>query len=104
LRAARETWERSHALKIQGIDFTAVQNHIARLFELNPEDLLLPGKYPKRVAARSVFCYLPVRGLGMTCTAVAKRLGIGQQAVSIALARGDRLAKEKGLTLPDRIK
>jgi hypothetical protein len=104
LRAARETWERSHALNIEGIDFTAVQNHVARLFQLNPEDLLLLGKYPNRVAARSVFCYLLVRELGMTCTAVAKRLGIGQPAVSIALARGEKLAKEKGFTLPERIK
>ena len=37
-------------------------------------------------------------------SAVAKRLGIGQPAVSIALARGEQLAKEKGFTLPERIK
>jgi hypothetical protein len=40
----------------------------------------------------------------MTCTVVAKRLGIGQPAVSIALTRGEKLTKERGLTLPGRIK
>jgi len=66
--------------------------------------MYVPEASPNRVTGRSVFCYLLVRELGMTCTAVAKRLGIGQPAVSIALARGEKLAKEKGFTLPERIK
>ena len=90
MKAAQETWERFHAFKAAGIDFAAVRDCVARFFELNPKELVLPGKYPNRVAARSVLCYFPVRELGMTCTAVGERLGIGQPAVSIALARGKR--------------
>ena len=101
LKASQETWERSHALKINGIDFIAVRDYAARLFELNPEDLLLPGKYRNRVAARSVLCYFCIRELGMTCTAIAERLGIGQPAVSVATARGEQLVKEKGFRLPE---
>ena len=38
----------------------------------------------------------------MTCTAVAEMLGLGQPAVSIATARGEKqLVKEKGLKLPE---
>jgi len=101
LRASREAWERSHALKASGVDFIAVRDHAARLFGLDPEDILLPGKYPSRVAARSVLCWFCVRGLGMTCTAVAEKLMIGQPAVSIAVARGEKIAKEKGFGLPE---
>ena len=36
----------------------------------------------------------------MTATAVAERLGIGQPTVSIAVARGETIVKERGLRLP----
>ena len=100
MKAAHETWERTHALKIKGIDFATVQRHVARLFELDPEGILLPGKYRARVAARSVLCYFLVRELGMTVTAVAEKLGIGQPAASIAVARGEAIVKERDLSLP----
>jgi putative transposase len=100
MEAAHETWERTHALKIKGVDFAAVQGHVAGLFERDPEEILLPGKYRARVAARSVLCYFLVRELGMTATAVAERLGMGQPAVSIAVARGEAIVKERGLRLP----
>ena len=100
MKAARETWERTHALKMKGIDFASVTEHVARLFELDPEGMLLPGKYRARVAARSVLCYFLVRELGMTATAVAEKLGIGQPTVSIAVARGEAIVKERGLRLP----
>lgn len=100
VNAAGETWERSHGLTIKGTDFAAIKDHVARLFSLGPEEILLPGKYRTRVAARSVLCYFLVRKLGMTATAVAERLGIGQPAVSIAVARGEAIVKERGLQLP----
>ena len=54
MKTSQETWERSHALKIDGVDFAAVRDHTARLFDLNPEELLLPGKYrtPRRCPKR----------------------------------------------------
>ena len=42
------------------------------------------------------------RELGMTCTAVANRLGIGQPAVSLALSRGEGIVKERDLRLSER--
>ena len=75
LKTAREAWEQSHALKIAGIDLAEAKRHVSRLFEMTPEDLLVPDKHPKCVRARSVLCYFLVRKLGMTTTAVAKELG-----------------------------
>jgi putative transposase len=100
VKAAQERWERSHALKIEGVDFAAMHEHVARLFDLSPGEILLQGKHRHRVAARSVLCYFLVRELGMTATAVAERLGIGQPTVSIAVARGEAIVKERGLRLP----
>jgi hypothetical protein len=100
MKAAGQTWERTHALKVEGLDFAAINQHVARLFNLSPEEVLLSGKYPNRVAARSTLCYFLVRELGMTATAVAERLGMGQPAVSIAVSRGEAIVKERGLSLP----
>jgi putative transposase len=102
MKAAGQTWERTHALKLEGIDFSAINEHVARLFNLSPEEILLQGKYPTRVAARSVLCYFLVRELGMTATVVAQMLGVGQPAVSIAVSRGEAIVKEKGLSLPHK--
>ena len=97
MESAKEKWGRAHSHKFNGADFTAMQRHVARLFHLNSEEILLPGKYRIRVAARSVLCYFLVRELGMTATAVADRLGLGQPAVSIAVERGEAIVKERGL-------
>ena len=101
LKTAREAWEHTYALRIGGIDFAEVTGHVARLFEMAPDELLLPGKQPKRVAARSVLCHLLVRKLGMTATAVAKELGISQPAVSIAATRGETIVRQRGFRLSE---
>jgi putative transposase len=100
MKAAGQKWERTHALKEAGVDFAVIREHVARLFNFSPEEILLPGMYPNRVAARSVLCYFLVRELGMTATAVTERLGISQPAVSIAVRRGESIVRGKGLTLP----
>jgi putative transposase len=103
IKAAGQTWERAHSLKKEDIDFAAVNEYVGRLFSLSPEEILLPGKYPNRVAARSTLCYFLVRELSLTVTAVAKTLGMSQPAVSIAVRRGEAIVKEKGLCLPARL-
>jgi putative transposase len=101
MKAAGQRWERTHALSANGVDFDLLHKHVARLFNIDPGDILLPGKYPTRVAARSVLSYFLVRELGMTATAVADRLGMGQSGVSLAVRRGEAIVKERGLDLPD---
>lgn len=58
-----------------------------------------PTKRPPLVAARSVFCYWPVWELGVTMTAIARRLGFGQPAVSTTVRRGEGLVRAHGLRL-----
>ena len=56
---------------------------------------------PQRVKARSVVAYLAVRQLGMDGTTVGKRLGVGQSAISRAVARGEALASKLSIILID---
>lgn len=89
--------ERLHprdALTREGMDLARLAERAAEAFGVTPEDLLRPGKYPKTVKARSVFCYWAVRKLGYTATGLARRLGLTQPAVSISVRRGRKLAQE----------
>jgi predicted transcriptional regulator len=51
------------------------------------------------VAARSLLCFWVNTELGMSMTDIAKRLGLTQPAVSIAVRRGEKIAREKGYRL-----
>jgi hypothetical protein len=63
------------------------------------EEVLSPGKQPRRVEARSVACFWAVRALGMTTVEVSRRLGITQSAVTKAVYRGEKLAKDRGFQM-----
>jgi hypothetical protein len=72
---------------------------VAELFNITPDEIFLSGKYPRIVQARSLFCYWAVRELGVTATALAKRLRQSQPAVSISVKRGEKIARKEGYTL-----
>jgi putative transposase len=93
--------EDTYRLRAQGYDVDRVANRVAELLGLEPKDVLAPGKYPRIVLARSVFCYWAVRALGMTATEVAKRLGLTQPGVSVSVQRGEKIVAEKKLKLSD---
>ncbi len=66
---------------------------------MTPEEIFSPGKYKKRVQARSVLSYWAVRELGETASYIAKEIGISQPAVPLPVERGERIVKEMGRDL-----
>jgi putative transposase len=66
---------------------------------VRPGRNFFPGKYKKRVQARSVLSYWVVRELGETTSTSAKEIGISQPAVSLSVERGERIVKEMRLDL-----
>ena len=99
LKAADEQLDRAYRLKAEGYDFGFLARKVAALMDLRPEEVTVPGKYPRVVEARSLLCYWAVRELGMSATEVARTIGLTQPAVSKALRRGETLAGECGLRL-----
>ena len=99
-----ERLERRYAIQSQGYDFQAVIRRVGDIFSLDPEMVLSAGKQPVRVEARSVACYWAVRELGITTVEVSRRLGITQSAVTKAVYRGEKLAKNKGFQMMSGIK
>jgi putative transposase len=99
LAMAEEQLERREELRRRGVDLHRVAQRVADAFAVQPDSLLVPGKVRSMVAARSVFCYWAVRELGHSTTALARELALTQPAVSIAVRRGERIVRERGLRL-----
>ena len=99
LAATSEELSKKYRLKTKGFDIKAVEKRVSKLFSIEPDQLLLPGKQRQRVLARSVLAYWAVRELGMTETDVSRKLGLSQPTVSRALGRGERFIREKKLKL-----
>jgi len=103
LETANEDMERRYVLQSQGFNFDKLVQRVADLFAMESMELLLPGKQPSRVEARSLLCYWAVRKLGIRGTWVAEKLAITQPAVSKAVRRGEKLALKKHLSIFNHI-
>jgi putative transposase len=100
LESAQERMEEQYRLVAEGHTFDRMIVQISESFDLSVEDVLSPGKHPHRVKALSVAAYLAVRKLGMDGTAVGKLFGVGQSAISRAVARGEKLIAELKIPYP----
>jgi hypothetical protein len=93
LRQAEEELERRYHLKASGLDFEVIVDRVAHLMGMKRDEVLASGKYKKAVEARSIVCFWAARQLGMSQSDLAERFGISQPAVSMAIGRGEPLAK-----------
>jgi putative transposase len=59
------------------------------------------SRRPQVVDARSLLCYWASKELGMSMTDLAKRLNLTQPAISIAVRRGEKIARENQYKLID---
>ena len=85
----------------EGYNMDRVVEKAAKIFEMVPEEIRQLGNQPLRVKAKSLVCYWAVRELGMNGTRVGKLLGLSQSAVSRAVVRGRKPARDMNLNLPE---
>ncbi len=57
-------------------------------------EVIKRGRQPRRVKARSLFCFWAVREIGNSIASVAKRLEMSPAGISDAVLRGEAIAKE----------
>jgi len=101
LKQAEESIARSDRYRLRGFGVNELLQEVAELFGLKGSDILTPSKQPQRVAARSLFCFWAVRELGEKVTAIAKKLGLTQPAISRAVQRGKGLAEKNNYRFPE---
>jgi putative transposase len=88
----------------RGIDFSQLSASLAEYFAVDAAECLSASKKPAIVKVRSLLCFLAVRKLGMTATAVAVIVNMTQPAVSRSVERGREIAENMGLKLQEIIK
>jgi REP element-mobilizing transposase RayT len=74
------------------LSLSELVDRTAQFCGVAPGSVRRPGRRKEVADARALICYLGVRKLGFKGTEVARELGIGRSAVSLAVRRGERLA------------
>jgi putative transposase len=97
LEKANEEFERTTLLKSRGLNWETLLSRVASFYDIECASLETGSKSPSIVKARSVLCYLAVRKLGVTGTAIATKLNITPSAVSKAVTRGQELLRNRNL-------
>jgi putative transposase len=99
LSAANERMESRCLCSQKGLDLEKVAQKVADLLEIPVSEVWREGKKSLTVQARSLLCYWAIRDLGLTATAVGKRLNLTQSGATRAAQRGEGLANERGWSL-----
>jgi hypothetical protein len=102
LNRSKENYERSYRLKTQGYTFETVIRRASELFDVPVKAIMSGGKQPDRVKARSLAAFWAVKELGMNGTAVGRKIGLSQSAVSRAVQRGEQLSEEMAVSIEQR--
>jgi len=94
LSEAKEKLERSYKLKGLGYDLKKISQMVSKIYDIEIDEIYSKGRRKVQVEARDLLCYWAVRELGISCTDLAKQLGMTQPGVGYAVNRGQKIAKE----------
>ena len=94
LKEADEQLERRYRLKAEGFGLEQVAERVAAVMNIPLEIVWEKSRRPMVVEARDLLCYWASKELMMSKTDLAKRLNLTQPAVSIAVRRGEKIARE----------
>ncbi|RZB31930.1 MAG: hypothetical protein SRB1_01549 [Desulfobacteraceae bacterium Eth-SRB1] len=84
----------------KGWTLPKITERVSEIFGIEKDQVVVAGKQPDRVRARSVLAYWAIRDLALTATEVGKYLGLSKSAVSRAAAsRGQKLIVDQFLSL-----
>ena len=101
LSEADENFSRKYRLKSRGINFEKVAERVSSLFDLEKDYITGRGRQRNRVRARDLLCYWCAIELRISMADLSKRLDMTLAAVSYAVKRGEKIAKEAGCHLDE---
>lgn len=94
-----ERYERRHNLKRQGYDLDRVAQRVSEVLGIKPEEVFSKGRQSRKVTARSLFCFWAARELGISHTALAKKLEMSLAGVGFSVERGESFARDANYSL-----
>jgi len=101
LSEADENFSRKYLLKSRGLNFEKVAEKVSSLFDLEKDYITGRGRQRNRVRARDLLCYWCAIELRIPMADLSKKLDMTLAAVSYAVKRGEKIAKEAGCHLCD---
>ena len=96
---SEEHYERRHKLRRQGYDLDRVAERVSELLGMKPDEIFSKGRQDRKVKARSLLCFWAARELGMSHTALAKKLEMSIAGVGFSVERGESIAKKGNYSL-----
>jgi putative transposase len=99
LKEANEQMERKYRLAADGFDLNRIAQKVADLVNIPVESVWEKSRRPQVVMARDLISYWANLELGISMTTLAKRFGLSQPAVSMAVRRGEKLVRKNNYSL-----
>jgi chromosomal replication initiation ATPase DnaA len=99
LSQAEESLNRHYELKAQGFDLQYISTKAAEIFQIERDEIYSPARQSRIVSARSLVCFWAVRELGLSLSELARTFKMSVPGIGYAVARGERIAKHKNLSL-----
>lgn len=99
LSESEERLERKLRLRSLGYDFEKVIERVSSLFDLQKDYITGRGRQKGRLEARDLLCHWSANEVGISMADLPKMLGMTISAVSYAVHRGEKIAKEGGYQL-----
>ena len=89
-----EHYERRHKLRRKGYDLGRIAERVSEVLGIKPDEVFSKGRQNWKVKARSLLCFWAARELGMSHTALAKKLEMSLAGVGFSVERGESIAKK----------
>jgi len=99
LSESEESFSRRYRLKSRGLNFEKVAEKVSSLLDLEKDYITGRGRQRDRVRARDLLCYWCANELGIPMADLSRKLELTLAAVSYAVKRGEKIAKETDLQL-----
>jgi len=100
---SQEHYERRHNLKRQGYDLDRIAERVSEVLEVEPDEVFSKGRQDRKVKARSLLCFWAARELGISHTALAKKLEMSLAGIGFSVQRGESIAKIGNYSLERQI-
>lgn len=96
---SEEHYERRHKLRRQGYDLDRIAERVSEVLGLTLDEVYSKGRQNIKVKARSLLCFWAARELGLSHTALAKKLEMSLAGVGFSVERGKSIVKKGNYSL-----
>jgi REP element-mobilizing transposase RayT len=98
---AEEKFGEKYRMQTEGYDLEKLIQRVAEIMDMDPEEVMEPGRDRRKTQVRGMLCYWATEYLGISQTKLAQILNLTQPAISQAVYRGSALVKSQSYSFMD---